>query len=448
VTSLATPDLPDLLDLPGRRIAYRVGGLEGDESAPVLVLGSSVGSTSTMWEPQVAALSRTFRVVRYDHRGHGASRPATPPGSITDLGSDVVALLDHLGVARASLGGLSLGGMLALVCTAAMLGPRELWLQRAAAVREDGMASIADAVLARWFTPGWPAQHPDVVARLRSEFEAVDPDAYAACCEAIADMDLREDLRAVRAPTLVLAGEDDPATPPALAEEIASRVPGARLAVVPEAAHLGSVEQPAAFTALLLGHLTGALDGTVRAPAGSPSHGEGSPSHGEGSPSHGEGSPSHGEGPSYDEGMSVRRAVLGDAHVDRALAQRTPMTADFQEFITRFAWGGVWTRPGLDRRTRSAITLAMLVALGQEHELAMHLRAALRNGLTSAEITEVLLQTTVYCGAPAANRAFAVAGEVLEGEAGGARTGAAAVAGDPVGGDPTGGEPVGGDTVG
>ena len=291
------------LDLPGRRVAYtvdgptgpgraagdagadragsddRAGGDDRAGSAPVLVLGSSVGSTRTMWEPQVAALSPTFRVVRYDHRGHGASRPAAPPTSVADLGGDVVALLDHLGVARASLGGLSLGGMvamwvaahhpdrvdrLALVCTAALLRPRELWLDRAAAVREAGMAAITDAVLARWFTPRWAAQHPDVVARLRAEFEAVDADAYAGCCEAIADMDLREDLRAVRAPTLVLAGGDDPATPPALAQEIASRVAGARVEVVPEAAHLGSVEQPAAFTALLLGHLTGTSD-----PAGS-----------------------------------------------------------------------------------------------------------------------------------------------------------------------------------
>ncbi len=119
----------------------------------------------------------------------------------------------------------------------------------------------------------------------------------------------------------------------------------------------------------------------------------------------------------YGPGMAVRREVLGDAHVDRAQAATTPFTAGFQEFITRFAWGGVWTRPGLDRRTRSAITVAMLVALGHEHELAMHLRAAVRNGLSSEEIAEVLLQTTVYCGAPAANRAFAIAREVLEGEA-------------------------------
>ena len=115
----------------------------------------------------------------------------------------------------------------------------------------------------------------------------------------------------------------------------------------------------------------------------------------------------------YDRGMAVRREVLGDEHVDRALARRTEFTADFQDLITRYAWGEIWTRPGLDRRTRSCITLTALVAGGHQHELAMHVRAALRNGLTPDEIKEVLLQAAVYCGVPAANSAFAIAQEVL-----------------------------------
>jgi 4-carboxymuconolactone decarboxylase len=116
---------------------------------------------------------------------------------------------------------------------------------------------------------------------------------------------------------------------------------------------------------------------------------------------------------SYERGMEVRREVLGDEHVDRAIARTTDFTADFQDLITRYAWGEIWTRPGLDRRTRSCITLTALVAGGREHELAMHIRAALRNGLTPDEIKEVLLQTAVYCGVPAANSAFAIAQEVL-----------------------------------
>ncbi len=114
-----------------------------------------------------------------------------------------------------------------------------------------------------------------------------------------------------------------------------------------------------------------------------------------------------------DEGMRIRREVLGDEHVDRAVERTTPETEEFQDFITRYAWGEIWARPGLDRRTRSCITLAMLVALNREHELAMHIRAALRNGVTSDEIKEVLLQSAVYCGVPAANGAFAVFRDVL-----------------------------------
>jgi 4-carboxymuconolactone decarboxylase len=118
----------------------------------------------------------------------------------------------------------------------------------------------------------------------------------------------------------------------------------------------------------------------------------------------------------YDEGMEVRRAVLGDAHVDRAIERTTEFTEPFQDFITRYAWGAIWARGGLDRRTRSAVTLAVLTALGREHEIAMHVRAALRNGLTAQEIGEVLLHTSVYAGVPVANRAFAIADEVLNGE--------------------------------
>jgi len=118
--------------------------------------------------------------------------------------------------------------------------------------------------------------------------------------------------------------------------------------------------------------------------------------------------------PAFEQGMAVRRQVLGDEHVDRANAGRTPFTEDFQDFITRYAWGGVWTRPGLDRRTRSCITVAMLVALGRQEELAMHVRAALRNGVTRDELREVLLQTAVYAGVPAANTAFAIASRTLE----------------------------------
>jgi len=183
--------------------------VDGSQHAPVLVLGSSVGSDGRMWEPQLPALIDRFRVIRYDHRGHGASE--TPPGpyAIADLAGDVLALLDHLEVERVHLGGLSLGGMvamwlaahspargdrLALFCTSAQMSPAQSWLDRAATVRSSGMEAVADAVTARWFTPSFASSHPDVAGTHRQMLLLVRPEGYAGCCEAIATMDLRQTL--------------------------------------------------------------------------------------------------------------------------------------------------------------------------------------------------------------------------------------------------------------
>jgi 3-oxoadipate enol-lactonase / 4-carboxymuconolactone decarboxylase len=379
--------------------------VDGAEDAPVLVLGSSIGSTPAMWDPQVDALAAQFRLVRYGHPGHGGSPAPDGDYALADLGTALLATLDDLGVGRVHLGGLSLGGMVAmwvashaparvdrlvLVCTSALLGPAQMWHDRASAVRAGGMATIADAVLARWFTPAFAGTHPEVVAGARDMLLSVEPQGYAGCCNAIATMDLRADLAGVTAPTLVVAGADDPATPPEHAREIGRRIAGARVEVVPSAAHLANVEAPEAVTALLLEHLTGDLP---------PTHPR-------------DDRPTDDRG-HHAAGTAVRRAVLGDAHVDTSVAATDEVTADFQDLLTRYAWGDVWTRPGLDRRTRSAITVAMLAALHHDEELAMHLRGALRNGLRREEIVEVLLQVGVYAGIPAANRAFRVAQRVL-----------------------------------
>ena len=362
----------------------------GPSDAPVVVLIGSLGSTHAMWDPQVPVLSQRFRVVRYDARGHGRSPVPPGPYALDDLVDDVVALLDRLGVARAHVVGLSLGGMtamrlavreparvdrLALLCTSALLGPLSGWTERAAAVRAGGSGAVADAVVERWLTPA--GRLPDRVAWLRAMIAATPAEGYAACCEAIGAMDLRADLVDIAAPTLVIAGADDPSTPPEHLEAIVAAIPGARLQVLAGAAHLANIEQAAAVNAALLAHLD---------PAGRSSH---------------------------DTGMAVRRAVLGDEHVDRAVAATTALTEPFQDLLTRYAWGDVWARPGLSRRTRSLVTLAVLTALGHEHELALHVRAAVTTGLTDEEISEVLLHTAVYAGVPAANRAFAVAQQTL-----------------------------------
>ncbi len=202
----------------------------GKRGSPALVFTGSLGTDLTMWMPQAELLKPRFCTLRYDIRGHGRSPVPAGPYSIDDLGSDLLALLDRLGIERASLCGLSIGGMismwvaahaperverLVLCCTSAQLGPPSAWAERAATVRAEGVGAIADAVLARWFTPGFAEARPEVIERMRGILTATPPEGYAGCCEAIAEMDLRGDLPSVTAPTLVLAGSDDPATPPA-----------------------------------------------------------------------------------------------------------------------------------------------------------------------------------------------------------------------------------------
>ncbi|HEU4425034.1 MAG TPA: 3-oxoadipate enol-lactonase [Pilimelia sp.] len=248
-----------------------VHDLSGPEGAPVVVLGSSLGTNRGLWEPQLDALRRRFRVLRFDHRGHGGA-PAPPgPYEIDDLGRDVLALLDHRGVAAASYCGLSLGGMvgmwlaahaparvnrLVLCCTTAWFPSPEPWLDRARRVRAAGTGSIAEPVVARWFTPAFAQAAPEVVRRHAAMLAATDDEAYAGCCEAIAAMDLRPLLAAITAPTLVLAAEQDLAIPPAHGRAIADAIPGARLRLLSGGAHLATVEAAEPVTEAILAHLT------------------------------------------------------------------------------------------------------------------------------------------------------------------------------------------------
>jgi 3-oxoadipate enol-lactonase len=242
----------------------------GREDGPVVVLSNSLGSTPKMWDAQVAALEERFRVVRCDTRGHGASPVPDGPYSIDDLADDLVAVLDRLDIGWAHLVGLSLGGMtamrvaarnpervdrLALLCTGAQLPPASAWTDRAATVRAGGSAAVAKAVVERWFTPDYLTAHPDVRDAHEAMVAATPAEGYAGCCEAIAALDLRGDLASIAAPTLAIAGADDPATPPAKLEELAAGVPEARLLVVPRAAHLANAEQPGIITPVLIEHL-------------------------------------------------------------------------------------------------------------------------------------------------------------------------------------------------
>jgi 3-oxoadipate enol-lactonase / 4-carboxymuconolactone decarboxylase len=372
--------------------------LGGRPDRPLLVLGPSLGtSTSTLWADAASRLTGAFHVVGFDLPGHGDSAPATG-FDMADLAEGVLAAVDALqGADRFHYAGDSIGGAIGLqllldaperlatatlLCTGAKIGDAGMWQDRAAAVRSTGTESLLESTPARWFAPGFTEEHPEAAQALLEALRSADDKSYAALCEALAGFDVRDRLAGITTPVLAVAGSYDVATPTVGLRHVADGVQHGRLVELAEVAHLAPAERPEETAALIHEHVesppTPITTGAVRA-----------------------------------AGMRVRREVLGDAHVDRASASATDFTAEFQDMITQYAWGGIWTRPGLDRRSRSLITLTALVARGHHEELAMHVRAARTNGLTNDEIKELLLQAAIYCGVPDANTAFRIAQQVL-----------------------------------
>ncbi|MFK0110842.1 4-carboxymuconolactone decarboxylase [Streptomyces sp. NPDC091217] len=432
-------------ETPSNTLQYR---FDGPEEAPVLILGPSLGTTWHMWDRQIPELIQQWRVFRYDLPGHGGA-PAHPAGSVAELTARLLLTLDSFGVQRFGYAGCALGGAvgmelalrhperiasLALVAASPRFGTADEFRQRGVIVRSNGLDPIARTSPDRWFTSGFAAAQPAITEWAVQMVRTTDPGCYIAACEALAGFDVRHELAMVGVPTLVLVGSDDQVTGPAEARTLVAGIPDARLAVVPGASHLVPVEQPAAVTDLLVRHFSTAwqpaYDSTTgqmaipgapvkpvlpAAPLAVPQIAPQVTPIAEIAPAVVAPQPLGRPDP-YDTGLKVRREVLGDAHVDRALAQADDFSGDFQEFITRYAWGEIWDRPGLDRRSRSCVTITALVAGGHLEELGFHVRAALRNGLTPDEIKEVLLQTAVYCGVPAANSAFRVAQQIIREE--------------------------------
>jgi 3-oxoadipate enol-lactonase len=246
------------------KVAFR---FDGPEDAPVLVLPCSLGTTRELWEPQLAELTRSFRVLRYEHRGHGESPAPSGAYSMEELGLDALELLDDLGFERVSWCGLSLGGMvgmwlganaperltsLVLACTSARVAAPDAYAERAALVRERGIEPVADLVVSRWFTPAAP---PELRARFREMLVTGSTDGYAGCCDAVAAWDFRDVLQRVSVPTLVIAAGDDEATPKADTDLLVERIPGARHSQLEGAAHLANLERPREFAAAVLEHV-------------------------------------------------------------------------------------------------------------------------------------------------------------------------------------------------
>ena len=266
VEALAGAASETFVAVDGVRIHCRFDGTVG---APVLVLSNSLGTDLTMWDGQIAELARTFRVVRYDTRGHGTSTASPGPYSVERLGCDVVGVLDGLGIANAHFCGLSLGGItgiwlgihapdrlrrLVLANTAAQIGPPDNWNARIEKVRAGGMGAISPAVIDRWFTSAWAASHPDRIAAMRTMLERSPAEGYMACCAAVRDMDQREAVADINVPTLVITGTHDIATPAADGRVLADRIGGSRYVEL-DAAHLSNIEAAPVFTSTLLAFL-------------------------------------------------------------------------------------------------------------------------------------------------------------------------------------------------
>lgn len=385
----------------------------GPEEAPLLVLGPSLGTSAILWENAMPALVERYRVIAWDLPGHGASPAATDSFTVADLADAVAAAVRALGADRVLYAGVSLGGAtglelglrhpdlvsaLAIVASGAQLGEPAAWHERAATVRAQSTSALIIPSAQRWFAPGSIEREPELSGRLLHALRDADAESYSLCCEALAAYDVRDRLGELRMPVVALWGEHDAVAPEPKAVEIADGVVHGRAEMIAGVAHLPPAEDPAATAAALLAFFESADDASstpVTEPAPRPD-GEGLT-----------------DGERYAQGMRARREVLSDAHVDRAIAGTTSVTADFQDLITRYAWGDIWSRPGLDRRSRSVAVLTSLIAHGHHEELAMHVRAALRNGLTIDEIREVILQSAIYSGVPAANSAFRIANEVL-----------------------------------
>lgn len=380
--------------------------LGGSPDLPLLVCGPSLGTSATaLWSGVAALLGGEFHVVAWDLPGHGYNRAAVNDGlTMGELAGAVLAFVDGVLDERGEAGGDfvyagdSVGGAVGqqllldhparvraavLACTVPCFGDAAGWRERAERVRISGTPVMVEGSARRWFAPGFLERRPESATALLHSLQDTDRFGYAAVCEALADFDLRPELHRIGTPVIAIAGAYDESAPVAGMAALAHGIANGRLVILDEVAHQAPVEAPDQ-TARAIREITGvSLSPNTIAERSA-------------------------------AGTATRREVLGDAHVDRANAGITDFTRDFQSFITDYAWGGIWTRPGLSRRDRSIAVLTAMVARGHHAELAMHLRAALTNGLTVEEIKEVLLQSAIYCGVPDANTAFRIAQQVLE----------------------------------
>lgn len=382
----------------GAKIFWRA---EGDASKPALMLSNSLGTDHMMWQAVMPALLAQFHVIRYDTRGHGASDTPSGDYALEQLAKDALAVADAAGAKQFHWCGLSLGGMtgmqLALLAPERLLSltlantsaaiPREVFQTRIDNVSKGGMQAVADAVMTRFFSAHYRGSTQQVAsnycASSKRTLLSIDPVGYLGCCAAIRDMKLDPAIAAIKLPTLVIIGSLDEATPPAMGQAIAAHITGTKVVTL-NAAHISAIEQPASFAQALIAHAG------MATPVGSLSEAE-----------------------RLARGQKRRENILGEAHVAKSLTAATDFNREWQQFITQYAWGSIWTRGVIDDQTRRLLVLVMTATGARWEEFRLHLRAALDAGLEEATLREALMQVAIYSGVPAANTAFHLAAELL-----------------------------------
>lgn len=395
-----------------------------DDQRPVLLLGPALGTAvAPLWGGVARELAGRLRIIGWELPGHGGAPAGTEDFSIEELAQGVLAAVDAvqepLPESSFWYAGCSVGGAVglqllvdapqrlrgaAVVASAAQLGDPERWSERAALVEAAGTPTQVIGSAQRWLTQDFidrdAAAGTGITTGLLHALQSADRHGYAQVCRAIAAFDLSGRLGEIAAPVLAVAGEQDPSVTAQAVRDWAQQVPGARFELIGPAAHMIPAEQPAALAEqimALVGETQAAAPAIAPEPAQAPRAG-------------GDRTASQ----AHADGMRVRREVLSDAHVERSEASKDEFTAEWQDFISRYAWGEIWTRPGLDRPMRSAITLTALIAAGHWGEFEMHVRAALRNGLSREQIKEILLQSSIYLSVPSANNAFSHAKAVFD----------------------------------
>lgn len=365
-----------------------------DQQQPrTFVFVNSLGTDFRIWDKVVDELQTYGNILRFDKPGHGLSGLPDRDFQIKDYAELTLALMDALHIERAVYIGLSIGGIigqylgvhhperfekLILSNTAPKIGTDETWNARIAKVQQEGIVSIADMVMKVWFSEAFHQERAAELYGCRSMLIHSPQEGYLMACKAIRDNDLTQDIPNLELPCLCIGGGADGSTPPALVESMAQAIPDADFVLIPEAGHIPCVESPQRMATVILDFVIYSETKSL-----------------------------------HEKGMLIRRAVLGDAHVDRAEANKTAFDRDFQEYITTNAWGTIWSRPGLSKRERSMLTIAVLATLGHEEELAMHLRATVNTGASIEDIKETLLHIAVYAGVPVSNTAIRIAKTVF-----------------------------------